>query len=53
MPVWSRVPSGKALKPLLLFVLWSLPGAPVSVEPSQAVVEAIAFAILFPVVVPS
>ena len=52
-PSLLRRPTGKALKPLLLFKLWSLPGAPTNVELSHPVLEAIALAILFSVVVAS
>ena len=52
-PSCSRKPTGKALKPLLLFKLWSLPTAPVFAELFHPVVDAIALANLFSVVVPS
>tara|TARA_X000000950_G_C13388066_1_gene447105 strand:- start:192 stop:377 length:186 start_codon:yes stop_codon:yes gene_type:complete len=49
----SLFPFGKALNPHLLLELWSLPGAPAAVRCDQPVVDAIALAILFPVVLPS
>ena len=61
LPSKVLCPEGIALKPLLLFKLWLMPGAPgciispvstkTSVGFNQPVVEDIDFAILFPVVV--
>jgi hypothetical protein len=52
-PYSLQEPSAKALKPLLLFELWSLPGSHASGELFQPVVDAIDLAILLFVVVPS